>query len=100
MCVAVAVAVGVTVAVDVAVEVAVAVAVGVAVAVAVGVAVAGGLELGPVVNTDVNLSFSVLSSRALISPTNLIVYFVLTASASNGTKVAILPEHVTLLGTT
>jgi len=90
--------VAVSVAVAVAVAVEGAVAVGVAVAVAVGVAVAGGLEFGPVVNTDVNLSFSVLPPRALTFPTNLIAYFVLIASAPDGTKVAVLPEHVTLLG--
>jgi hypothetical protein len=51
-----------------------------------------------VVKTDLNLSFSVLPSRALIVPTNLIAYIVLIASAPNGLKVALLPLQVTLPG--
>jgi hypothetical protein len=89
----VSVAVGVPAAVAVGVEV----VVDVAVAVAVGVAVAGGLEFRPVVKSELNPSFSVVPLAALIVPTNRILYFVFTASALLGVKVALLPLQVMLL---
>jgi hypothetical protein len=94
--VALAVAVSVAVGVAVAVPVAVAVDVGVEVAVAVGVAVAGGLEFGPVVNAELNPSFSFSPLAALTIPMNRTLYLVLTASARAGIKLALVPLQVTV----